>query len=84
MGLFDKLDKHAGLVGEMSNRVGVDWEVVLGERPEMAVQYRAAVLKCTQCRDVGACQGWLSGHERAAHAPGYCENADLFEVLKAG
>ncbi len=84
MGLLDKLDKHADLVGEMSNRVGVDWEEVLGARPELAMQYRAAVMMCTRCREVGACQGWLDERDQASRAPDYCENAALFESLREG
>ena len=84
MGLFNKLDKHSGLVSEMSDRVGVDWEEVLTTRPDLAVKYRSAVMKCTQCRDVGACQGWLKTHHSAEHAPEYCENQDLLDELKTG
>ncbi|MEP2532751.1 DUF6455 family protein [Shimia sp.] len=82
MGLFDKLNKHSDLVGEMSDRVGVDWEKALQQRPELAEQYRSAVLKCTQCRDVGACQGWLKTHDHADDAPDYCKNQGLFAELQ--
>ena len=84
MGLFKRLDKHAGLVSEMSETVGVKWDEVIAQDPEMAVKYREAVMKCTHCRDAGACQGWLKTHETAAHTPGYCENAALLGELAGG
>ena len=82
MGLFKTLDTHSKLVSNMSDRVGVDWEDVLSQRPELAMQYRSAVMKCTQCQEVGACQGWLKTNHNAKNAPEYCENRDLLAELK--
>lgn len=82
MSFFDRLDKHAGLVSGMSDRVGVDWEEAILNNPETAAQFRAAVLKCTGCGDVAECKGWQKSHDTAQEAPEYCLNGGLFEAMK--
>jgi hypothetical protein len=81
MSFFNKLDKHSDLMGGMAEKVGVDWSELLVERPDLANQYRTAVLSCTHCRDVGECQGWQATHEKAEETPDYCRNKDLLEKL---
>lgn len=82
MSFFNKLDKHAGLVSGMSDRVGVDWPQAIEKSPEAAMEYRNAVLKCAGCNDVAACQGWQASHETAENPPEYCLNGEVFEGLK--
>ena len=84
MKLFKKMDDHSNLMGTMSKKVGVDWSEVLVEHPEMAKQYRNAVMTCTHCRDVGECKGWQAEHESALEAPDYCLNRELLGKLAEG
>ncbi|MCW9042712.1 MAG: DUF6455 family protein [Pseudopelagicola sp.] len=81
MTLFDKLGKHADLVGGMSERLGVDWAQALEAHPDLAARYRSAVLNCTHCQKVGECQGWQTGHAHAKDAPNYCLNKGLLKDL---
>lgn len=81
MSIFGKLDKHSDLMGSMAGKVGVNWSELLLEQPELAKQYRNAVLTCTHCKDVGECQGWQATNETAEETPDYCLNKDLLEKL---
>ncbi|MDO6482762.1 DUF6455 family protein [Shimia thalassica] len=83
MGIFKKLDDHSDLMGKMSDKVGVDWGEKISEHPEMARQYRTAVMTCTQCKSVGECRGWQATHDHADAAPDYCLNKDLLAQLAA-
>ena len=81
MGLFDKIDKHRDLMNGMADRLGVDFGAKVAADPEMAAQYRRAVLSCTACLEVGECQGWQATHENAESTPEYCRNKDLLNGL---
>jgi hypothetical protein len=84
MNLFKKLDDHSDLMGKMSEKVGVDWSEKLADNPELARQYRSAVMTCTHCRSVGECKGWQAEHDSAEAAPDYCLNKDLLGHLAEG
>lgn len=81
MSIFDKLDKHSDLMGTMAGKVGVDWSQKLVDNPELAKEYRSAVMTCTHCKSVGECQGWLASHDSADETPDYCLNKDLLGKL---
>ena len=81
MKVFEKLDKHSGLVSKMSSTVGADWTEKLAEDSSLASQYRNAVMTCTHCKHVGECQGWLNEHDTAPETPDYCLNKELLEKL---
>ena len=81
MKLFTKLDEHSHLMGTMSDKVGVDWGELLVQNPELAREYRNAVMTCTHCKDVGECKGWQATHDSAPEAPDYCLNRDLLGKL---
>lgn len=84
MKIMKKMDEHSDLMGTMSGKVGVDWREILTEHPEMAHQYRNAVMTCTHCKDVGECKGWLAEHKSAPEAPDYCLNKNLLGRLAQG
>ena len=81
MSLFEKVDKHRELVNGMADRLGVDFGAKVAADPALAAQYRAAILTCTACRDVGECQGWQASHEHTEETPEYCRNKGLLETL---
>lgn len=84
MRFFKKLDEHSDLMGEMSGKVGVKWDELLSDHPEMASKYRTAVMTCTHCQAVGECKGWLAENSDAPEAPEYCLNKDLLGKLAEG
>ena len=86
MGLFSyvgRLDRRAGIMGDMAERVGVDWSEVIATNPEKVKDYRNAVMTCAQCEREGDCLRWQAGHVHAEHAPGFCLNRDMLDGLKA-
>lgn len=79
------LAKHAALVDDMGQALGVDLEekVLRGDlAPDDLVD---AVLSCSNCTDPGKCRAWLDSRESvAATTPGYCRNTELLEGLRDG
>nr|WP_319948232.1 DUF6455 family protein [uncultured Shimia sp.] len=84
MNIFKKMDDHAQLMGDMSEKVGVKWSEKLADNPELAKTYRSAVMTCTHCQSVGECKGWQATHKTADDAPDYCLNKDLLAGLSQG
>ena len=81
---LSKIDTHMNLVMRMGDTVGADIEDALVSGRLSPENLRGAVLRCTSCRDVGACEDWLE--ERAEMGsdspPAYCRNHAIFEALK--
>lgn len=82
--MFEKISRHTELVHGMSTRVGVDWEERIMSNPEQAKEFRAAVARCTQCQELGACQKFQEHNGQVASVPDYCMNADLFKEMQKG
>lgn len=84
MKLMDKLDRHADLMQRMADTVGADLGQAMQDGRLSAEGLRSAVLRCTSCDSVGACEHWLEAQEAGTidAAPGYCRNADLLERLQ--
>lgn len=78
--IFSTMMKRAGLVDRMAKTVGA--KNALAQHPSRAALTRRAVTRCGTCDETSACKQWLSDHETADQAPGYCRNHDLFERLK--
>jgi hypothetical protein len=79
-----KLDAHANLMKEMGAAVGADLGDAVAAGRLSAPDLRNALLRCTGCADVGACEDWLNDHPRGSdHAPGFCRNRELFDRLQA-
>ena len=79
------LRRHADLVDRMATAMGMDLEELT-----MAGQIRFdtlsdAVMACTGCSNVEACEHWLAMQKAdAEQTPEMCRNSDLFALLKAG
>lgn len=81
MGIFDKLDGRADLMGQMAETVGVDFAEAIIKDPEMARTYRQAVRRCAHCKHDGECKSWMKEHAHAEETPEYCLNKDILEHL---
>ncbi|WP_319825650.1 DUF6455 family protein [Thalassovita sp.] len=81
MSIFDKIDRHAGIMNKMADTVGVDWAAEVKKDPSLAYRYREAVMSCTHCQHDGECQGWMAEHPHATETPDYCRNKVLLEGL---
>lgn len=78
-----KMDKHAQLVSDMGDALGVDIAEEV-QRGNLAPQeLRARVFRCMGCTDPEACSSHLAAHkgETLSETPTYCRNADMFETL---
>lgn len=79
---ISKMARHADLAGRMAETVGVDpaEAMLYGElTPE---DWRSAVLRCSGCTDVEACEHWLADHaDGAAETPDYCRNKTRLDAL---
>jgi len=77
------LARHAALVDDMGQALGVDLdeEVLRGSlTPDTLVD---AVLSCTNCTNPAQCRGWLDRQEGVAvMPPEYCRNSDLLLPLR--
>jgi hypothetical protein len=79
--MFSKADKHTALMQSMAEKVGVDWNELVAENPEMANSFRHASLTCAQCKKAGECVEWQAEHDHEEHAPDYCLNRQLLDKL---
>ena len=81
MGLFDKIDRRAGVMTRMADTLGVDFAASIAKAPEPVGVYRQAVMRCTTCNHEGECTAWMQSHPHAEEAPDYCRNKDILEGL---
>lgn len=83
MGMIDRIDRHAALMHRMSDTVAADLGDALVEGRLSAEALRAAILSCTRCDSVEACQHWLAeqADAPAQNAPEYCRNRELLARL---
>lgn len=82
MKLFRKIDRRADMMSSMAEKVGVDWSKLVTRDPEMAVDYRSAVLTCFGCQHEGACVKWQALHESSEQTPRFCPNSDRLTALR--
>lgn len=78
--MFSKFEKHADLVTAMAEKSGTDLGRHLIDGTLGAQGLRAAVLTCTHCGNVSACEKHLQDSASTA-TPDYCLNRALFERL---
>lgn len=79
------LKRHAALVDQMAETVGVDLEQAMMEGRMTSDQLSDVVLTCTGCSEAEACARWLATQdEQAATTPDYCRNTDTFQRLSDG
>jgi len=78
-----KIKRHARLVDQMADALGVDVEekVMSGLLdPEEVVD---AVLRCTACTNPEDCEQWLETQDRPVEdTPDYCRNTQLLRELR--
>lgn len=84
MGLLNKIDHHATVMGRMAETLGVDFAESVATSPSTVRDYRQAVLRCTACTHEEDCMRWMQENPRAAAAPDYCRNKDILERLARG
>jgi len=79
------MKRHAGLVDQMADCLGLDLEeeILAGQlAPESLCD---EVLRCTGCSNPDGCEAWMSKHVGQAEAPPIiCRNGDVFLALKDG
>lgn len=82
MGLFGFIERVSGrsvLMEAMFARLGVrDWFATSPNGPQALG--RATVL-CAACDHAQDCVEWLETHDRADHAPEFCQNRDLTDKI---
>lgn len=79
------LKRHAALVDQMAETVGVDLEQAMMEGRMTSDQLSDVVLTCTGCSEAEACARWLATQDApAATTPDYCRNTDTFQRLSDG
>lgn len=79
------LKRHAVLVDQMAETLGVDLEEVAMRGDLQIEEISDAVLSCTACANPEACQGWLGEHKNGApQTPDYCRNSELLQRLQKG
>jgi hypothetical protein len=82
MKLFDKIDRHADLVSRMADTVGADLADAAMTGLVQPGEMRSAVMRCTACDEVEACEHWLADHaDGAAATPDYCRNKAVLDRL---
>jgi len=80
----ENLKRHAALMDQMAQTVGVDLEdAVLSGR--LAIdEISDAVLRCTKCASPDTCPAWMAGQsEPADRAPDYCGNRSMLQRLQS-
>jgi hypothetical protein len=81
------LKRHAALVDTMAQALGVDLQEAALEGVVSVDQLSDAVLRCTDCGQIGACDSWLDTRKTGVpepRTPNYCRNAGLFRDLVKG
>lgn len=81
MRIFRRIAQKEPLFRGMADRLGIDFGAWITRNPELAGDYRAAVISCAACSSGADCQAWQSGTSAAAHAPGFCRNRHMLEAL---
>lgn len=74
--------RHARLVGQMAEALGVDIEEKV-MRSELAPEaLDGAIGRCQGCSDPSDCREWLASNtDGAVTPPSYCRNTEFFRLL---
>ena len=81
--MLEALARHWGLMNAMARKAGVDLGVEFIDGRLGRSVLRSAVLSCTRCGSVAACEAFI-GDGEAGGLPDYCRNRSLILALKAG
>lgn len=81
--MLKKLAKHADLMGEMTQKVGIEMGDELISGRLSATEIRDAVYACTHCKNVSDCKVFLGDTNAVVEqAPEYCLNKQMISKLK--
>lgn len=82
---IEKVGLGSELMRRMGETTGANIMRAVADRRLGALDLRDAVLNCSACDMVCACEAWLEAHagETDARAPAFCRNADLMDALSA-
>lgn len=75
------LKLHAALFDQMAGTVGLDLEEEAFAGRLQFDEIAEAVLRCTRCGNLGACNKWLAIPAAREKAPDFCRNRDLLGYL---
>lgn len=78
------LKRHAHLVDQMANTLGVDLEQKIMEGKMTFDALGDVVLACTGCANPEGCDHWLAQTRSATATPDFCRNKDFFSLLMTG
>lgn len=77
------LKRHAALVDQMAETLGVDLQEVALRGDVTIDEISDAVLSCTACSNPESCEGWLKAHkDGATQTPDFCRNSEMFLRLR--
>ena len=77
---FDRFDRFSANIGEMMERMGIEFDEDLEEY--FGPTLGAVIRTCQLCRTSGLCSDWLArAPVSVAHAPSFCPYADRLEGL---
>ena len=80
-----QLKHHAGLVDRMAALQGIDLQEEAVQGTLRVDDIADMVLRCAGCSNPEHCQSWMREHvEGADKSPGYCQNRELFAMLRSG
>ncbi|MEX0349066.1 MAG: DUF6455 family protein [Paracoccaceae bacterium] len=75
------LKRHAALLDEMAQTLGVDLQDAALRGDLEFGEIADAVIACTGCTNPTHCEAWLAENSRAESGPGYCRNTELLKRL---
>jgi hypothetical protein len=79
LNFLERIANKADLMERMMRKLGVRQAIT--DMPGAPYVLRDATVRCMTCGHAGECRSWLAANEAPAHAPGFCRNKDLFEVV---
>ncbi|OWY09787.1 hypothetical protein B6V74_07165 [Thioclava sp. F42-5] len=81
------LNRHASMMNRMAQQMGGDLSMEMAAGRLSGEAWKDALIRCTKCREAGACLLWLAEHDPqmnpAKAPPAYCENRLMMTQLRA-
>ena len=84
------LNRHAALMNRMAQAVGLNLTEMMLQGKLDGDDWRAAVVRCSDCPEPTECLHWLSEHDDAsgratpaAEVPDYCTKREMMARLRA-
>lgn len=83
MAVDDRYTKHAKLVSQMADKVGLDLLEIMQRGELDSEDLRMMVHRCEGCTSPEDCTQKLASGQITDTPPDYCRNANIFEAMKA-